>query len=471
MSKLIPVIGIEVHVEPKTQSKMFCDCSADHFKAEPNTQVCPVCLGLPGALPVPNTEALRKLALLGEALGCNINKHSFFERKHYFYPDLPKGYQISQYREPLCVNGTLEISNSSPSSNSNSNSKSKENRNIKKTVRINRAHMEEDTAKLKHSNGRTLIDFNRSGVPLIEIVSEADIGSSSEAKEYLKELARLIQWLGISEASMEKGTMRLEANVSLQEEGQFEVRDSKVIALGGYKLNPRTELKNINSFRFVEKAIDYELERQRKILESGEQLVQETRGWDEDKGITYSQREKEEAHDYRYFPEPDIPPIQYKRSKIKDQKLDMELPWEAEERLQKTFNLPYQYVSVLTSHKDILKYFDNLVVTAGKIVKDLPENERVLKIAAQVVNRKLYLDINIPKETIVGDIFKSEASNFIEVGSETIDKIIAENAAVVATYKAGKESAIQFLVGQVMKETKGKANAQEVMKILKERLV
>lgn len=447
MSKLIPVIGIEVHVEPKTQSKMFCDCSADHFKAEPNTQVCPVCLGLPGALPVPNTEALQKLAMLGEALGCTINEHSFFERKHYFYPDLPKGYQISQYREPLCVNGALKIS--------------------KKTIRINRAHMEEDTAKLKHSNGKTLIDFNRSGVPLIEIVSEADIGSSSEAKEYLKELARLIQWLGISEASMEKGTMRLEANVSLQEESQFEVRDSKVLAKGDYKLNPRTELKNINSFRFVEKAIDYELERQRKILELGEQLVQETRGWDENKGITYSQREKEEAHDYRYFPEPDIPPINSQASDFRFQISKEELPWEAEERFRTEYGLSDDYVTTISGSRSSVNFFD-------QAVKKSQDRVDPVYLAKKFMHLKKELDFELgdPSEFVEQVITQKEnTTQPFEGLTVVIDNVIKDNGEVVKIYKAGKESAIQFLVGQVMKETKGKANAQEVMKILKERLV
>jgi aspartyl-tRNA(Asn)/glutamyl-tRNA(Gln) amidotransferase subunit B len=437
---------------------MFCDCSANHFNVEPNAHVCPVCLGLPGALPVPNKRALELLVRLGTALGCKTNRHSYFERKSYFYPDLPKGYQISQYRAPLCTRGELKISNlKSQISNVGRG----------KAIRINRAHMEEDTAKLKHRGSKTFIDFNRSGVPLIEIVSEADIGSAQEAKGYLKELARLIRWLDISNASMEKGTMRLEANVSIQQNSKFKIQDAKVIPIGNYKLNPRTELKNINSFRFVEKAIDFEIKRQTRILESDGKLQQETRGWDEKKGESFVQRVKEESDDYRYFSEPDIPPVVVESKNLPASEAGWkvggkkkEMPWEAEERLLKEHKLPYQYISVLAANRGVLGFFDDCVKEAGGRI-----NPKL--IARVIVNTKFDPSGNTPQD-VVNRLLKYQEDMGLDEAtiSIAVRKVIGDNHKAVDEFKSGKESTLQYLIGQTMKELKGKGDAKIVKRCL-----
>src|SRR3990167_9327380 len=286
------VIGIEVHVELNTKTKMFCRCSADYFGKAPNTHTCPVCLGLPGALPYTNEEAIKKCIQIGLALGCSVNDQSYFERKNYFYPDLVKGYQISQLVKPLNINGNLTLDNG-------------------KTIRINRAHQEEDTGKLSHIGGVTLIDFNRSGVPLVEIVTEPDFRSAEEVREYAKKLQQIFRHIGVSNADMERGDMRLEANVSVRPVGQTELAPYRV------------ELKNINSFRFMVAAIEFEVARQLEALEKGEKLTQETRGWNENKKETYLQRSKEEAHDYRYFPEPDLPELRVDTSDVEHIKSQM----------------------------------------------------------------------------------------------------------------------------------------------------
>ena len=281
MTQYQPVIGIEVHVELNTKTKMFCRCSADYFGKKPNTHTCPVCLGLPGALPYINEEAIKKCIQIGLALNCEVNPRSYFERKNYFYPDLAKGYQISQLVFPLNINGELEAEG--------------EDGQVKK-IRINRAHQEEDTGKLTHQGNETLIDFNRSGVPLVEIVTEPDFNHSSQVKDYAKKLQQIFRYLGVSNADMERGDMRLEANVSVRKLASH-------LSSGNTELpDYRVELKNINSFRFMTAAIEYEIKRQTEALEKREKLTQETRGWNEDKKETYLQRSKEEAHDYRYFP-------------------------------------------------------------------------------------------------------------------------------------------------------------------------
>ncbi|MGH7203661.1 MAG: Asp-tRNA(Asn)/Glu-tRNA(Gln) amidotransferase subunit GatB, partial [Candidatus Levyibacteriota bacterium] len=334
MSKYKPIIGLEVHVELKTQSKMFCSCSAYYFGEEPNSHTCPVCLGLPGALPVPNKLAIEWCIKIALALNCKINEFSKFDRKNYFYPDLSKGYQISQYDLPFGYEGFIELSN-------------------KKRIGITRVHMEEDTGKLSHQdvNGKkvSLIDFNRSGVPLVEIVTEPDFDNATDVKEYLEKLQQIVRYLDVSNADMEKGEMRLEPNISLTLVPK---------QLPNYKV----EVKNINSFKFVEKAITYELKRQEEILEKGETPAQETRGWDDNRQITFSQRSKEDAHDYRYFPEPDIPPILTSKAEISNiEKSVPELPAKKIARFVADYELPLYDAEILSREKSLADFFEESV--------------------------------------------------------------------------------------------------------------
>jgi len=305
MEKHQPVIGLEVHVELKTKSKMFCSCLNNSLERYPNTNICAICMGHPGTLPVINEEALKKVLKTGLALNSVIPKHSKFDRKNYFYPDLPKGYQISQYDEPLCVGGFLTING--------------------KKINITRVHLEEDTGKLVHPRGAdySLVDFNRAGIPLMELVTEPDIGLAKEARSFAEELRLILRYLDVSNADMEKGEMRVEANISLRD---------------GSKLGAKVEIKNLNSFRSVEYGINYEIDRQAKLLQSGKKIVQETRGWDDVKEVTVSQREKEEAHDYRYFPEPDLPPLAFLPKDVQKIKSRIpELPSLRRERFKKQF--------------------------------------------------------------------------------------------------------------------------------------
>jgi len=411
-NKFYPTIGMEVHVELKTKSKMFCSCPADHFAKQPNTQTCPVCLGLPGTLPVPNQQAVDWTILIGLALNCSINSVSEFDRKHYFYPDLPKGYQISQNDKPISHDGWLTLENG-------------------KRVLIRRAHLEEDTAKMIHKkvNGQdvTLVDFNRSGVPLVEIVTQPMITSGAEAKEYLKKLRDIIRALDVSDCDMEKGSMRLEANISL-------TLDPKKLA------NYKVEVKNLNSFRFVEQAINFEIERQTKLLQQGIIPEQETRGYDDINKRTYSQRHKETAENYRYFTDPDIPPMIFSKEKIKAIKAQLpKLPEQLAEELVNNFHLNIFTARLLARDKRKQAYF-------YKYKQDL----NPVKLANMIVNKKIDLTKPPPINQATG-----------KVDPQLVSEVIKNNQAVVAKYKAGKTEILGFLIGQIMRLTKGKINPQQ----------
>lgn len=438
------VLGLEVHVELNTKSKMFCYCIADHFGKTPNTQTCPVCLGLPGALPLPNKQAIEWAQKLGAALKCELTSYSIFERKHYFYPDLPKGYQISQNIKPLSINGKWLLSNG-------------------RTIRVNRAHMEEDTGKLSHStvNGKkvSLVDYNRSGVPLVEIVTEPDFKTVEEAKEYCQGLQQLIRYLGISDADMEKGSMRLEANVSLAKVQNILDEPSK---LPDY----RVELKNINSFRFMEKAINYEIKRQSELLDKGELIGMETRGYDEIHNKTVLQRSKEDAKDYRYFPEPDIPPFSFNHAQLDMVKSSLpELPYEKIKRFRVEYLLSDQYSQFLASTLELANYFEEAVRVGKKVGIDAK------KIADVLVNKKPNVQDLLPA-ALVGLLKKAHDKPRLtdEEMEDFVDAVIENNLQAVEDFKKGKENSIMFLVGQVMARSKGQADANKIKKILLEKL-
>ena len=454
-----PVIGLEVHVELNTKSKMFCRCSADYFGKEPNTHTCPICLGLPGALPYINKAAIEDCIKIGLALNCTIAEISRFERKNYFYPDLPKGYQISQYRWPLCVNGWIEVEGSEG----------------KRRIRINRAHQEEDTGKLSHLKGLTLIDFNRSGVPLVEIVTEPDFKDTAEVRDYAKKLQKLFRYLGVSNADMERGDMRLEANVSVRKidtslrgaerSGNLQ-RSGKIatlIARDDDMLPPyRVELKNINSFRFMVAAIEYEIKRQITALEAGEKLSQETRGWNEDKKSTYLQRSKEEAHDYRYFPEPDLPEIRMKPEEIEKIRESLtELPWDKSKRFVNEYEIKEADAQILTETEELADFYENSVKD-GKNLGVEPK-----QIANYIINRKPDFSIKVAEKIkaknvgVIADIGELE---------KLAQEAITENPQMVELYKKGKVTVIQAMIGSVMKKTEGKANATQIKQILEEKL-
>jgi len=433
--KYKPVIGLEVHIELKTKSKMFCGCSANYFGQKPNTHTCPVCLGLPGALPVPNKTAIDWCIMIGLALNCDIANFSKFDRKNYFYPDLPKGYQISQYDQPFCLKGFVELSDG-------------------KKIGITRVHMEEDTGKLIHQDENSLIDFNRSGVPLVEIVTEPDFENAKEVIEYLKKLQQIIRYLNVSDADMEKGNMRLEPNISLKIEGIEELPNYKV------------EVKNINSFRFVEKAIEYEIKRQTEILCKEQIPAQETRGWDEDKQKTVPQRTKEEANDYRYFPEPDIPPLIFTQNKIQELKSQMpEMPGQTFKRFKTNYNLNEYYIEILTKEKLTVNYFDESVAVGKE------HNVSPNQIANLLVNKNINVNSTLPAD-LIKNILNSTKITEIEEPElkKIISRVLKENKKAVKDYKSGKETAIMFLLGQVMKTSRLKLNASKIKELLKKML-
>lgn len=441
--KFQPIIGLEVHVELATKSKMFCGCSAEHFGVTPNTHTCPVCLGLPGALPVPNKKAVEWTMMLGLALGCTVNHDSKFDRKNYFYPDLAKGYQISQYDEPLCVNGEFSLSSNESKS---------------KKIRIRRVHLEEDTGKLQHSlvNGEevSLVDFNRSGVPLVEIVTEPDFRSIDEVDAYLKDLQKIIRYLGISQADMEKGSMRLEPSISLTE---MQNAKGKMQNLPPY----RVELKNINSFRFARHALEFEIKRQTQILEKGGTPVQQTRGWNETKGQTMAQREKEEANDYRYFPEPDIPPMHFTELQIEECRSQIpELPAAKKLRFMKAYALSEYDSNLLAETRGVAEYFE----TAAKLHGNPKE------IANWIINNKINTSATVPAELVEKIVKSKKVSTFsLEEVGKIIDKIILDNPKIVADYKSGKVQVLGFLIGLLAKSL-GHAPTQEQRELLERKI-
>ena len=419
-----PIIGLEVHIELNTKSKMFCSCPADHFGKTPNTQVCPVCMGLPGALPYANKTAIDSVIKFGLAFDCKINLFSKFDRKHYFYPDLPKAYQISQYDLPLCINGKYD------------------------ETRIRRIHLEEDTGKLVHQGDISLIDFNRSSVPLMELVTEPDFHDTESIISFLKEVQLVARYLKISNADMEKGSMRLEANISLSPDGK----------LPDYKV----ELKNINSFRFLEKAINAELKRQEEILASGKKVNNETRGYDQIKQTTFLQRSKEEAKDYRYFPEPDLPPIRSSEFTINNLQLSIpELPKAKRVRFEETYKLPKDYIEILVSDLERANYFEEAVKL----------NNNFKTIAGLMINQKLDSQFPEPAGLVkkLVELTKVEYADNAEVES-AVNLVIMDNEKAVSDYKNGNGNVVGFLIGMVQKRLEGKGNTQIVREKLMEGL-
>ena len=473
------VIGLEIHSELKTATKIFCGC-ATTFGAEQNTHTCPVCLGLPGVLPTINRRVVEFAIKAGLATNCKINKYSKFDRKNYYYPDLPKNWQTSQYDLPIAYAGHVEIEVGGE----------------RKTVRLTRIHMEEDAGKLVHS-GTTIkdsatsnVDYNRTGVPLIEIVSEPDMRSAAEARAYMEKIKSILEYVDVSNCRMEEGNLRADINVSLR-------------PVGSDKLGTRTEMKNINSFKALEDAINYEIERQADILDDGGKIIQETRTWNPEKGITQSMRSKEDAHDYRYMPEPDLPPIVTSDEEIEAFKKSLpELPDARRERLIKDFGLSEYDAGIITSSRAMAEYFDAVVnygadakSAANWIMSDLSKNlnaenltienspvdakrlaEMILLIAkgtisgkiAKTVFAEMWKSADLP-EKIVKDKGLVQITDTGAIES-VVAEVIANNPKAVEEYRAGKKKALGALVGQVMKLTKGKANPQLVNQLLTKNL-
>jgi len=475
------VIGLEVHVELKTASKAFCGCST-RFGAPPNTNVCPVCLGLPGVLPVINAQMVEFAVRTGLALNCQIAGFSKFDRKNYYYPDLPKNYQISQYDLPIATKGYLEIETEGGK---------------RKRIGITRVHMEEDAGKLVHAGTITaadyaLVDYNRTGVPLIEIVSEPDIRSAAEAKAYLEALKAILQYLDVSDCKMEEGSLRCDANISLRPAGSSE-------------FGTKTEIKNLNSFRAVQRGLEYEAERQAQILAEGGRIIQETRSWDEAKGITVSLRSKEFAHDYRYFPEPDLVPLVIEPAWVEKIRASLpDLPDARKQRLISLYGLPAYDAGIITGTRAMADYFDAVISAApsvspktaanwlmGEVSRMLNSTETPIERCPVTPSRLAELLVLLEKGAISGKTAKAVFEEMWTTGGDAaaivkqkgwsqindeeaiiaaVDAAIAANPGPVADYKAGKERALGFLVGQIMKETKGRANPARVNQLLRERI-
>ncbi|MFA5248093.1 MAG: Asp-tRNA(Asn)/Glu-tRNA(Gln) amidotransferase subunit GatB [Patescibacteria group bacterium] len=496
------IIGLEIHAELKTKSKMFCRCQNTVYGkaegAEPNANTCPICLGHPGTLPYPNREAIDWTMILGLGLHCRINEFSKFDRKNYFYPDLPKGYQISQFEIPFCADGWLDVDG--------------------EKVTITRIHLEEDTGKSSHMTGKdySLVDLNRAGTPLVELVTEPVIKSAEQAKKFAWRYQQTLRYLGISNADMEKGEMRCEANISLQEKGKWEyLGNCEIKPLGDYKLNPKIEVKNINSFKAMEKAIIYEIERQQKALAEGEELRQETRGWNENTGKTVHQRFKETSADYRYFPEPDIPPVETSGQKIEELKTHLiELPAEKKARFIAEYGFDSETAEILINDKKLADYAEHVVSEleawiiatgdswerqknklsklsanwlVGELFKHLNSNNQTItdiKITpenfAELMTLVYQDKINSSAaQTILGVMYEKggDPTNIMDdMGLQQMDDsaalegiikgVLDKNPDQVTQYRAGKTNVAQFLVGQVMAATKGKANPKKAQELL-----
>jgi len=424
------VLGLEIHLHLRTENKMFCRCSADIWEKEPNSVTCPVCLGLPGALPVPNEDAVCKTQVLGLSLGCTLNQNSKFDRKHYFYPDLPKGYQISQYKEPLCLGGSVLLDSGF-------------------VADIERIHLEEDVAKSFHDKDKTLLDFNKSGMPLVEIVTKPVFSDVNDAVDFCKKIQQMVRFLDIGDVDMEKGQMRLEANISLR---------SKEMEGRGELCNYKVEVKNINSFRFMEKAVNAEIERQLEVFEEGDTPIQENRGFNEVTGKTVPQRTKEDAKDYRYFPEPDIPPMVFDDSYIEELKSNIpELPHEIKKRLTDTYGIKNTDATVLLDNfgMDMVKKFEKYVSMGLDSVKT----------ASALVNRKETHDMSEDdfKDFVAGNRDVLDENELKDI----IERIVSQNQKAVEDFKKGKEGSLQFILGQVMRETKGKADPVSTIEVIK----
>jgi aspartyl-tRNA(Asn)/glutamyl-tRNA(Gln) amidotransferase subunit B len=485
MEKYDVIVGLEIHVQTNTNSKMFCKCPTGYFHKEPNTQVCPVCLGLPGALPLPNKRAIELCILMGLATNCDIDNEIRFDRKHYFYPDLPKGYQISQYKRPICSDGYVDL----PSGT---------------RVEIERIHQEEDVAKSTHhlekGTGKeySLIDYNKSGIPLIEIVTRPCIRNAKDAKDFATKIRQIARYLNISDGDMEKGQMRCEPNISVQEKGKWKYEDGKIMPIGNYKLNSKVEIKNIGSITAVEKSIEYEVKRIIEELEDGKTIVQQTRGWNAEKGKSEFQRSKETADDYRYMPEPDIPVIEVSTEDLERISKELiELPNEKIERYINTWGISQYSAEVISSTTENAQYFEKL---QKELSKKLNEKDSAIE-ASNWLMGTVYaignLDIDIvdlsklilafkegiftksKAEEILRDCIenKKDISDELDKAkkdkeenssniTDTIKEVISNNTKAVNDYKGGKETTLGFLVGQVMQATKGTANPNEVRDIL-----